>query len=66
LIEEVCHDFRTKDTLNGTCETTNPEFGSLAGLSGVQVALVENRTFGGTLCHYCKLRLGAQVTETRS
>jgi hypothetical protein len=65
LIEAVCDAFRSEDTLNGTCETTNPEFGSLAGLSGVQVALVENRSFGGMLCHYCELRLGTQVVETR-
>lgn len=66
LIEEACASFRENDTLNGTCETIAPEFGALAGRAGVQVEIVEPRMFGNTLCHYCKLRLGAQITGVRS
>jgi len=66
LIEHACDAFRNKSTLNGACETIAPEFGSLSGLAGLQVKLVEDRRFGGVLCHYCELKLGAQVTETRS
>ena len=65
IIEDICTAFRNKDTLNDTCETVAPEFGSLSGRAGIQVEVVEPRRFGGVLCHYCKLRLGAQVTETR-
>jgi hypothetical protein len=66
LIEDICSAFRNEDTLNETCETTNPEFGSLSGLSGVQVEVVEPRLFGTVLCHYTELRLAAQTTEDRS
>lgn len=61
LIEGICDEFRGNDTLNGTCETTCPEFGGMAGKSGIQVVAVEPRMFGGVLCHYCELRLGAQI-----
>ncbi len=65
LIESICDAFRNNTTLNNTCETIAPEFGSLAGRSGIQVEIVEPRSFGSVLCHYCELRLGAQVTEVR-
>jgi len=65
LIERICDAFRGNDTLNGTCETTCPEFGGMAGRSGLQVGLVEPRMFGGVLCHYGELRLGAQIKGTR-
>jgi len=65
LIEDICDAFRGNDTLNDTCETIAPELGSLAGHAGIQVAAVENRMFGGVLCHFCDLKLGAQVTGTR-
>lgn len=65
LIEDICAAFRNNSTLNDTCETIAPEFGSMAGRSGVQVLLVDHRKFGSVLCHHCKLCLGAQVTEVR-
>ena len=64
LIEDICTAFRSDDTLNGTCDTTSPDFGSLKGASSVQVALTENRMFGTVLCHYCELRLAAQEIRT--
>ena len=66
IIENICGSFRTNNTLNGTCETIAPEFGSFNGLAGVQVQLVEVRMFAGVLCHYCELGLGVQVAEVRS
>lgn len=67
LVEAVAATFRleSSETLNGTCETLAPEFGSLAGLAGIQVETVDQRMFGNVLCHYSELRLGAQVTEAR-
>ena len=49
LIEGICDAFRSKYQLNSTCDDNGP----------IQVLLVENRTFGGTLCHYCELGLVA-------
>lgn len=66
IIEAACAAFRAKPTLNGVCETTAPEFGSLAGRAGLQVEAVEPRMFAGKLCHYAECALGAQTTETRS
>jgi hypothetical protein len=63
LIEDICDAFRSNHTLNGTCETTDPDFGSLANQSGIQVELVEPRMIGSVLCHYCELALGAQTFE---
>ncbi len=64
-IEAICDEFRGNDTLNGTCETTCPEFGALAGLSGIQVGIIEPRFFGNVLCHYGELRLAAQIKGQR-
>ena len=66
LIEAICAAFRQDPDLGGACETTHPEFGSLAGRSGVQVEVVENRVLGSVLCHFCVLRIGAQVFESFS
>ena len=60
LIETIRTTFRTNYTLNGACETTNPEWGSMAGKSGIQADVIEPRMFFGVLCHYCELSLGAQ------
>lgn len=64
LVESICDAFRSDYNLNGTCETTSPDFGPMAGVSGIQVQTVENRVFGNVLCHYCELGLGVQVIET--
>ncbi len=65
IVESVCAAFRGNDTLNGSCETINPEFGKLAGRSGIQVVTIEPRQFGSVLCHYCELRLAAQIRGQR-
>lgn len=64
-IEAICDEFRGNDTLNGTCETTCPEFGGMTGLSGLQVGIIEPRMFGNVLCHYGELRLAAQIKGQR-
>lgn len=63
LIEAVCDAFRENYNLNNTCETTSPDFGQLAGRSGMQVETIEQQMFGGVLCHYCDLLLGVQTIE---
>ena len=65
LVENISSAFRVSDTLSGTCETINPEFGKMAGRSGIQVIIVEPRLFGSVLCHHCELRLGAQIKGQR-
>ncbi len=54
LIEAVRAKFRFNFTLDGLCELAGP----------VSVDLVEVRSFGGTLCHYCELSLPAQELFT--
>jgi len=56
LIEAICDAFRAKRTLNGTAEDSGP----------LSVTVVENRMFGGVLCHYCELDLPAEEFETWS
>lgn len=66
LLELLAAAFRDKPTLNGTCETTAPEFGSLAGRAGLQIETVEPRMFSNKLCHFAECLLGAQTLESRS
>ncbi len=51
LIETIRTVFRGNVTLNGTAELANP----------VSVPVIDVRTFGSVLCHYCELQL--LVTE---
>jgi len=55
LIEAIQTAFRTKDTLNGTCETTRYD-----GRASIQVDIIEMRSFGSILCHYAELSLFAK------
>jgi hypothetical protein len=61
LLTAIEETFDAHDDLNGTCESCDMDFGPMAGLSGMQIDLSENRMFGGVLCHYAELRL--QVVE---
>lgn len=54
LIEAVRGRFRFDFTLGGNCESAGP----------VSVELIETRSFGSVLCHYCELSL--PVTELNS
>lgn len=49
-IETVCDKFRETYNLTGTCELAGPP----------QVTIVDNRDFGGILCHYCEIDVRAQ------
>lgn len=53
LIESVASAFRAKRTLNATAEDSGP----------LSVSVVENRMFGGVLCHFCELDLPAEEFE---
>jgi hypothetical protein len=50
LIEAIRAAFRRDFSLTGTCELATP----------IQVTIIEPRTFGSVLCHYCELRLTTQ------
>ncbi len=59
LLEAIQTAFRTKLDLNGTCDNTSPEFGEMAGVSGLQISKVEVRMFGSVFCHYPELKIVA-------
>lgn len=59
LLQDVVKDFEADLTLGGTCLTTHPDWGPLAGLVALQIDLIEPRMFGGVLCHYAEGRLEA-------
>lgn len=54
LIESIRERFRFNFSLNGKCEFAGP----------VSVELIETRTFGAVLCHYCELTLPVQELYT--
>lgn len=62
LIDAIRDAFRVKYDLNGSCQSTFLDFGSMQaeGKIGIQMKISEMRTFAGVLCHYCELLLGAQ------
>jgi hypothetical protein len=60
-IEEKFEDYYD---LNGTCLTTIPDWGPMAGQAGVQIDLIEERMFGNVLCHYAEMRLCALEYES--
>jgi hypothetical protein len=59
LLSAIEEKFDSYKTLNGTCLTIIPAWGPMAGQAGVQIDLVEERMFGGVLCHYAELHLCA-------
>ena len=59
LIDNISLAFDADETLNGTCLTTHPDFGPLAGTAGLIVDQIDMRMFGNVLCHYAECRLGA-------
>lgn len=54
LIEAIRTKFRFNFKMNGTCELVGP----------VSVDLIDTRTFGSVLCHYCELSLPVQELFT--
>lgn len=64
LLDSVEKVFDSKQTLNGTCRSLSPEWGPIAGISGAQIDISEDRIFAGVLCHYGELHLA--VVERNS
>ena len=65
LLEDSREAFNDGDaeTLNGTCRTTIPDWGPMAGAAGLQINEVDARMFGGVLCHFAECRLCALEGE---
>ena len=59
LVMAAVDAFKADLTLGGSCLTTHPDWGPLAGLVALQIDLIEPRMFGGVLCHYAEGRLEA-------
>ena len=59
IINAIITVFDTDITLGGVCDTTSPAWGPMSGAIGVQAEDVSQRTFGGILCHYAKLKICA-------
>ena len=64
LLTAIEEEFEEHLDLNGTCLTTIPDWGPMAGMAGMQIDLAEERMFGNVLCHYAELRLCALEYET--
>ena len=60
IIEAIVAEFAKHDTLNATCFTCSATDNAPGDEDGIQVDLVENRSFGGVLCHYAELSLFVQ------
>lgn len=52
-IEEIRAAFRRNFSLSGTCELVTPP----------SAEVIDTRTFGSVLCHYCELKLTAQEIQ---
>lgn len=65
LIENICAAFRSNYRLNSTVQSTYTDVGPLSKLGGVQVDLVDYRSFCGVLCHYCELGIACQTLVNR-
>ena len=65
LLAAIEEAFDSKQTLNGTCLKISPEWGPLAGISGMQIEISEDRMFSNILCHYAELNLGVVERLTR-
>jgi hypothetical protein len=57
LLAAIEKAFNPHPTLNGTCRALFSDWGPLAGVSGAQIDISEDRLFAGVLCHYGELRL---------
>lgn len=56
-VEALGDAFDGDETLGGACRTINPDWGPMDGDVGLQIEIIEPRTFGGVLCHYAELKL---------
>jgi hypothetical protein len=57
LLDAVEKVFDQYPTLNGTCRALFADWGPMAGLSGAQLEISEDRIFAGVLCHYGEIHL---------
>lgn len=59
--EAIADAFGTDDaeTLNGSCDNIDPDFGPMSDVSGLQMEISEPRRFSNVLCHYAEMRLCA-------
>lgn len=62
MVDQVATAVDADETLNGTCETTHPDWGPMRGAVGLQVENIDIRQFGKVLCHYAECRLCACET----
>lgn len=62
LIDSVEAAIDADLTLNNTCETTQPDWGPMAGAIGLQIDIIDFRQFGTVLCHYAECRVCACET----
>jgi len=62
LVDRVEAAVDADETLNGSCETTQPDWGPMAGAIGLQIDLIDFRQFGKVLCHYAECRVCACET----
>lgn len=62
LVDAVEAAVDADETLAGTCETTNPDWGPMAEAVGLQIDTIDIRIFGSVLCHYAECRLCACET----
>lgn len=58
-IDTLVSEFDDDETLGGVCDTTNPDFGPMAGSVGLQINEIGHRMFANILCHYAEGSLGA-------
>lgn len=65
LLDAVEKAFDSNPTLNGTCRSLSPEWGPMAGASGAQIELSEERIFAKVLCHYGELHLAVVERNDR-
>lgn len=63
LIDLVEAAVDADETLTGTCETTHPDWGPMAGAIGLQIDTIDFRQFGTVLCHYAECRICACETS---
>lgn len=57
LLDAAEKIFNQYPTLNGTCRALFADWGPMAGVSGAQLEISEDRVFAGVLCHYGELHL---------
>ena len=63
LIDDVDDAILQNQTLNGSCETTWPNWGPMKGVDGLKIDIIDTRMFGNVLCHFAEGRVCALEME---